>query len=100
LDRFQLQNSGGKIAWSGETLFATGIPTLTVRLSASDQSSLPLKVKLIKNGAVWHEIKGHTPLSITKRDDTLHRGKSYYRIEAFSKSSQRLISNPIFVEKN
>jgi hypothetical protein len=99
LDRFQLQTREGKVAWAGETLLTSGAPLLTIEVSLSDLRSSPVKMRIIRNGLVWHEVEGLTPLSLSKRDDGLGKGMSYYRIEVTGRPSLRLISNPIFVEK-
>jgi hypothetical protein len=99
LDRFHLQSPDGDLAWSGETLSTKGSPLFIFDMSFSDQARLPVHLRVIRNGNIWYEFEGETPLSVTLLDNDLQRGKGYYRLEAIFNRSSRLLSNPIFVEK-
>jgi hypothetical protein len=100
LDRFQLQEPSGELVWSGDTLVSSGNPMLIIDLSFSERQHVPVTLRVIRNGKIWYEFEGETPLKASLRDDALQQGRSYYRLEVIGKGPFRLLSNPVFVVKH
>ncbi len=98
LESFEVKAPSGKSAWSGETLTTREDPVVTAQITMSDAGSIPVKVTIVRGGAVWKEIEGITPLPISIPDTLGEVEKTYYRLEVQAAPSFILLSNPIFVQ--
>lgn len=99
LDSFTVQTSEGQTAWPGESAVTTGDPIVNAEIRMSDNGSVPVKARIIRDGEVWAEFEGSTPLKISHPDASGDISKTYYRLDVMIQSTITLISNPIFVEK-
>ena len=100
LDQFQVQDQkGGNSAIMGEELKVHGFPVISIKLSASDSGSYPVKVSLIRRGKPIRSFEGKTPLEFKFMDQDDWGGKTFYRLDALGRGAGRLVSNPIFVVK-
>jgi len=99
LDSFTIETVEGQTAWSGESVVTSGDPVVSAAIRLSDNGSVPVKVRIIRNGEVWTEVEGNTPITISKPDSVSNASKTYYRIEVQFQSTTALLTNPIFVEK-
>lgn len=100
LDAFQVQCEGrAKRAGLGDTLRADPgcRPTVTFAVSSSDGTTRPVRLTLIRSGAVIRRVAGETPIRETVIDTEAPDGQPVsYRLEA--KAEGELLSNPIFVK--
>jgi hypothetical protein len=68
-----------------------------IGVTASDGGSHPVRVTLIRNGAVLSVWTVRTPFHTTHRD-TVERGRGFYRLDIRGDRPQSLLTNPIFVD--
>ncbi|MDE2485682.1 MAG: hypothetical protein KGL32_10635 [candidate division NC10 bacterium] len=98
---FSLSQEGGKrAAISGEELRIAGQDPLLVRIKveASDGSHRPLRIDLIRSGALIRHFEGETPFQVVYRDTPPSgSGKIFYRLKITS--PHLLASNPIFAQR-
>ncbi|MDE2180083.1 MAG: hypothetical protein KGJ40_04440, partial [candidate division NC10 bacterium] len=98
---FSLSQEGGKrAAISGEELRIAGQDPLLVRIKveASDGSHRPLRIDLIRSGALIRHFEGETPFQVVYRDTPLPGSdKIFYRLKITS--PHLLASNPIFAQR-
>lgn len=89
---------GGAAAVSGEALrLPAGTPIeVRIALDASDPGGLPLRVTLLRDGAVAEAWTGRTPFSVVYRD-TVPGPSTVFRLDARSGAAHRLLTSPIFV---
>ena len=90
----------GSVRWaiSGEAmkLGANCRPLVKVSVSATDQKSHSISVRIIRSGNVVASLNGETPYSYRFVDNTVPRGQPiYYRVEVLG--GGEILSNPIFV---
>ncbi len=90
--------TAGKVS-SGETLKISEPPVIHFSASMSGSEAQKFEIHLVRNGMIIQDWIRTTPFSIEFTDEEIPRGKSYYRIVAFTQDSpDRLLTNPIFVE--
>lgn len=98
---FSLSQEGGKrAAISGEELRIAGQDPLLVRIKveASDGSHRPLRIDLIRSGALIRHFEGETPFQVVYRDTPPSGSdKIFYRLKITS--PHLLASNPIFAQR-
>ena len=101
LKQFQIKDkSTGRAAIMGEELSVSGKPVIQGRLSDLAGSRQEIEVTIIRDAKVAWTFEGQIPLDFNFVDNTGLNGKSYYRLDAKSKTGGRLLSNPIFVKRN
>jgi hypothetical protein len=98
---FSLSQEGeGRTAISGEELRIAGHDPLLVRIKveASDGSRRPLRIDLIRSGALIRNFEGETPFQTIYREaPPLGTDKIFYRLKIAS--PHLLASNPIFAKR-
>jgi len=97
LDDFTVRGSDGE-ALSGQTISVHPGQSVTVRLavSASDNRSEPVEIRVIRSGRLWQRLTASTPFDRQWTDEPPATGAAYYRIEV-GQGDQHLISNPVFL---
>lgn len=97
LDVFSVRQ-GAAEAVSGDTLKASAVPPLEVRVrvSASDGGEYPIKAVLVRNGEVAQVWAAKTPFAVVLREP-FRGAPSYYRLEVRGPTPHQILSNPIFV---
>ena len=83
-------------ALSGETISSEGEFTVVVGIARTDGGSDPVNIRLIRSGEVVAEDLVNTPARIAY-DAVMQEEMEYIRLEA-SSYSDKLISNPIFID--
>ena len=63
---------------------------------ASDGGRHPVRVSLVRNGAVIAAWNGRTPFGAVHRE-AFDAGRAFYRIDVRGDRPQQLLTNPIFV---
>ncbi|MBI4636025.1 MAG: hypothetical protein HY727_06705 [Candidatus Rokubacteria bacterium] len=88
----------GTLARSGETLRVPAPASVEVRIGidASDRSALPLRVTLVRSGAVVGAWSATTPFRILHRE-TFDGPPAVFRVDVRGPTPHRLLTNPIFV---
>jgi len=89
--------AGGAVAQSGDRLpVAAGTP-LEVRIGVEANPGLPLPVRvtLVRNGAVVEAWAGQTPFRAVHREQA--DGPTVFRVDVRSTAPHRLLTSPIFV---
>jgi len=101
LDEFFLSEGGsGKSAMMGQTLVSDSAPLVKIKLSHEKSIDSEIIVKLIRNNKIIKELNGNGPLEVEFIDEGVTPNDSvYYRIDAVSQNTTRLISNPIFFRR-
>lgn len=101
LDEFNLSDvATGKSATMGETLVSYGVPLVKIRLSHEKFIDEEINVKLIRNNQIIREFSGKGSADLEFNDEDVKPDDSvYYRIDAESQGTSRLISNPIFFKR-
>jgi hypothetical protein len=97
LDGFTIR-SGDATAGSGGTLrvAAGAVVEVSVGLTASDGSAQPVRVTLVRNGAVVNAWTVTTPFATVHRE-TFDGHPLVFRVDARGSRPHRLLTNPIFV---
>ncbi|MEK7845879.1 MAG: hypothetical protein AAB257_02825, partial [Nitrospinota bacterium] len=108
LDEFSISDSSGNNkAISGDEIEVNGNPNIYIKVSATNDIKDTVEVHLIRKGEVIKRYSGETPMEITYSDEHLLNSgggkftqgeKIYYRLNIRGKSSNYIISNPIFVK--
>ena len=108
LDEFSISDSSGNNkAISGDEIEVNGNPNIYIKVSTTNNMKDTVEVHLIRKGEVIKRYSGETPLEITYSDKNLLNSdggkftqgeKIYYRLNVQGKSSNYIISNPIFVK--
>ncbi|HAJ57171.1 MAG TPA: hypothetical protein DCL35_05315 [Candidatus Omnitrophica bacterium] len=90
----------GKSASIGGEVDIAGMPVIEIKGGFSSAQGLvpDAEFKLIRNGEVLKAFAGAQPLDIRYDDNSLPKGRSYYRLE-IKNGDQLVIVNPIFVNK-
>ena len=96
LNEFYL-SSGGGTAMSGQEITRGGPAYIHMSLSATDHCAHPVKVSVIRNGAVDKVYEAVTPVEMIYKDAAAPAGKVYYRIYAES-GFQAIAGNPVFLK--
>jgi hypothetical protein len=94
------QGESSRSAISGEELRIAGQDPLVVRIKveASDGSRRPLRIDLIRSGALIRHFEGETPFQTIHREaPPLGTDKVFYRLKITS--PHLLASNPIFAQR-
>lgn len=101
LDEFFLSDMvTGKSAIMGETLISDGPPLVKIKLSHEKFIDEKISIKLIRNNKIIREFSGEEPVDLEFNDEDVKPNDSvYYRIDAESQATSRLISNPIFFKR-
>ncbi len=101
LNEFVLNDMAtGKSAMMGETLVSDGVPSVKIRLSHEKFIDEEINVKLIRNNQIIREFSGKVSADLEFNDEGVKPDDSvYYRIDAESQGTSRLISNPIFFRR-
>lgn len=95
LDNFEAVGNGDQRAVMGETLTTDQPPLIKFTVSSRDEKTGPVKILLIRGGALLRTFEGKTPLEVQIADKDLPAGRTtYYRL---MDSRKHLTSNPIFV---
>ena len=98
LDWFIVKAPGSeKTATMGETLRTRGIKQIEGKVTSGVDDRLPVRLQVIRNGRLWQQFSGHTPLEFHLEDSDRFRTKGYYRLIVDAGARGRLISNPVFV---
>ena len=98
LDSFFVSSTQGtEPGISGDEIMLTGNPVIHISLSMESPSSKPVKVRIIRSGALIKMIESPLPLKITFEDSYFNPGeKVYYRMDM--RGAGIVVSNPIFVK--
>ena len=100
LDRFGISDEkSARKAILGEELQAEGQPVVEGRISATDGGRYGVSVMINRGGQVVWSFEGQTPLKFRFVDRGQWSGKTFYRLDASGKKAGKLLSNPIFVER-
>jgi hypothetical protein len=86
-------SSGARAAMSGENLTWSPGSRLSIRL----EGAAPVRVEVIRNGAVWKSAEGLMPFSLDAPAPKPEGSGDFYRFVARSRGT--IVSNPIFVRK-
>ncbi|HLC41477.1 MAG TPA: hypothetical protein VJO34_07585 [Methylomirabilota bacterium] len=89
-----------RAAISGDRLRATGTGPIEVRMAvaAADGSQLPVRLTLIRGSELAGVWSGKTPFRMNFKDPVAP-ARGYYRLEVRGPSPNRILTNPIFVER-
>ena len=100
LDQFRISDEGsGRKAIMGEELRADSQPIVEGRISADDDGRYDVTVKVNRGGEINWSFEGQTPLKFRFVDRGQWSGKTFYRLDVSGKEAGKLLSNPIFVER-
>lgn len=90
--------AGAETAPTAATLRAPAGSAVDVRMAvaASDGRAHPIRVTLVRNGAVIGAWAGTTPFTMAHRD-TFDFGRGYYRLDVRGGGPHQLVANPIFL---
>jgi len=90
--------AAGRAASAGETLRVAPGAALEVRVAidASDAGALPVRVTLVRNGAVAEAWAGQTPFRATYRE-TFDGRPLVLRVDARGRPPHHLVTSPVFV---
>jgi hypothetical protein len=100
LDQFWILDEGsGRHATMGEELHSVSQPVVEGRISATDDGHHNVTVSIIRGGEQGWSFEGETPLKFRFVDHVKWSGKTYYRLDVSGKAAGKLLSNPIFVER-
>ena len=90
--------AGAETATTAATLRPPAGSAIDIRMAvaASDGRAHPIRVTLVRNGAVIGAWAGTTPFTMAHRD-TFDFGRGYYRVDVRGGGPHQLIANPIFV---
>jgi hypothetical protein len=91
-------SAGEASAGSGDVLpVAPGtVMDIRVAVESSDGSAQPVRVTLLRNGALAEAWAGQTPFRTTHRS-TFNGAPIYFRVDVRGRPPQRLLTSPIFV---
>ena len=104
LDDFTLSASDGTdhiYAISGQTLTSARDSNVRLKLavSATDGRSEQIRIKIIRSGQIWRDFSAQTPFQQEwNLQSSVNKGAAYYRVE-LGQGAQRLLSNPIFLQR-
>ena len=97
LEEFSIHTNRGR-GGAGQNLETDGSVEVRVRIAGGSSANQPVRLRLVRSGEVVDQTTGVTPLSFTHVDADIGFGeRSYYRI-LVNGQSEKLVSNPIFVE--
>jgi hypothetical protein len=94
-----LDEGSGRHATMGEELHSVSQPVVEGRISATDDGHHNVTVSIIRGGEQGWSFEGETPLKFRFVDHVKWSGKTYYRLDVSGKAAGKLLSNPIFVER-
>jgi hypothetical protein len=96
LDRFAV-TAGAESAGSGQTLRAAPGTPVEVGLAIGATATLPVRVTLVRNGAIAATWSATTPFSAVHHE-TFSGAPAYYRVDVRgAQGPHRLLTNPVFV---
>ncbi len=93
--------SGGRTVQSGERLESNGELQVLVRLRREGQSTAPVTVRVIRDGALVQSdsMEVNDSTSFVWIDSSPIAGVSYYRIAIEGRYPEMILSNPVFVSR-
>ena len=83
----------------GEELRSDGQPIVEGKISATDGGRYGVSVMINRGGVIVWSFEGQTPLKFRFVDHEQWSGKTFYRLDVSGKKAGKLLSNPIFVER-
>jgi hypothetical protein len=96
LERFAV-TAGADTAASGQTLRAAPGTPVEVAVAIGATAALPVRVTLVRNGAIAATWSGTTPFSAVHRE-AFAGAPAYYRVDVRgAQGPHRLLTNPVFV---
>ena len=101
LDRFELGDpASGNQAVMGETLTTGQAPLISIQVSHSEGTAGPVRIRLIRNGEVVRKAVLRLPAEDVWQDTTVDLSQpAYYRLLVEVDEFNRLVSNPIFLNR-
>jgi hypothetical protein len=97
LREFSIAAPGAVATLSDALRVPAGTPLeVRIAISASGGAVLPVRLTLVKNGAVVEAWAGQTPFQTVRRESTDGR-PAVYRLDVRSTAPHRLLTSPIFV---
>lgn len=101
LDEFKVADkTTANAALMGEEIQITKTSIISGKLSADDAGRYNVRVLLVKGGDIMQSFEGHTPIEFLFEDSEIFSGKTFYRLIVEGDKVGKIISNPIFVERN
>ena len=100
LNEFRIADEGSRRkAIMGEELRSDGQPIVEGKISATDGGRYGVTVQVNRGGKIIWSFEGQTPLKFRFVDRDQWLGKTFYRLDASGKKAGKLLSNPIFVDR-
>jgi hypothetical protein len=99
LSRFRLECRGCDPVEAGGRLTAPRMEgaELVVEITTESGRPMPVRVRLVRSGAVAQEVHGLTPLTLRHRE-AAGGGRRFFRLEAQGPAPHRVLSNPVFLQ--